>query len=286
MIKCKMCHKETKNKVYCSIECQYKGYRTKKLKKCEVCDELHSNARFCSATCYSKTNSELRKQKISKDGHWTLGRKQSIKERQLRSISGIIAWSNDISRERRLVILENVRQKYFEEHGAHLGWTEASKQKRIQTNFNLFGIEHNWNGNYGERKCDKTFEIQYGMTSAEYRQLKLFEKAGQITRIERIVETYLIKYNITYIYQFKFKNRFFDFYLPEYNILIECDGDYHHGFGVKNEDLDQIQFHTRLNDIYKNLLVETDDSIKLVRFWGSQIEDTNFEHILQQIWQK
>lgn len=41
-------------------------------------------------------------------------------------------------------------------------------------------------------------------------------------------EKVLDKLGVVYIQQFEIKSigRFYDFYLPEHNLLIECDGDY------------------------------------------------------------
>lgn len=43
MNECKICKKETKNKVYCSTECQHEGYREKKS------DRIKANCIFCGS---------------------------------------------------------------------------------------------------------------------------------------------------------------------------------------------------------------------------------------------
>lgn len=45
------------------------------------------------------------------------------------------------------------------------------------------------------------------------------------------IKEFLEKMKIDYVYQYYAKEigRFYDFYLPEYNVLIEIDGDYWHG---------------------------------------------------------
>ncbi|GAE92249.1 hypothetical protein JCM21714_1236 [Gracilibacillus boraciitolerans JCM 21714] len=49
---------------------------------------------------------------------------------------------------------------------------------------------------------------------------KVFRK----TKIEILMEVFLKEFKIAYTYSFILENRQFDFYLKDYNILIECDG--------------------------------------------------------------
>ena len=48
------------------------------------------------------------------------------------------------------------------------------------------------------------------------------------TSIERKVENQLLFNNILYVKQFKYEHGVADFWLPESNVIIECDGDYWH----------------------------------------------------------
>lgn len=101
---------------------------------------------------------------------------------------------------------------------------------------------------------------------------------------ERKIENLLINYNIIYEKQYKFhecKNKImlpFDFYLPEYNILIEFDGEQHYRaidyFGGYEKLL-----KTRYNDEIKNQYCK-DNNIKLIRipYW----EFNNIEIILEK----
>jgi len=92
--------------------------------------------------------------------------------------------------------------------------------------------------------------------------------------------------NIINIPQYKYKGYFFDFYLLEYNILIECDGDYWHGFGKLDEELDEVQTRSRINDKIKNKLVDDSPNIKLLRFWEHEIHQVDFDKkLLESIWE-
>lgn len=99
---------------------------------------------------------------------------------------------------------------------------------------------------------------------------------------EKKLNEILDKYNIKYITQYKFKDcRFkkvlpFDFYLPEYNILIEYDGLQHfeirEHFGGYESFID-----TKIRDTIKNIYCE-DNNIELLRipYW----EFNNIENII------
>lgn len=64
------------------------------------------------------------------------------------------------------------------------------------------------------------------------------------SHLEREVKDFLNDNNIDYIYQYKnkkLKKQSLDFYLPKYNIGIECQGKQHFGFGgwVENYDFEK-----------------------------------------------
>lgn len=48
------------------------------------------------------------------------------------------------------------------------------------------------------------------------------------TKIEKKMENFLIYNSVLYVKQHKYKLGIADFWLPEYNVIIECDGDYWH----------------------------------------------------------
>jgi very-short-patch-repair endonuclease len=49
------------------------------------------------------------------------------------------------------------------------------------------------------------------------------------TKIEKIVRDILLLLNVKFIREYKIGNYPVDFYLPDYNLTIQCDGCYHHG---------------------------------------------------------
>lgn len=80
--------------------------------------------------------------------------------------------------------------------------------------------------------------------------------------------------NIEYIQQYKLSaiGRYYDFYLPEYNILIECDGDYWHADPkkYKKEDLNATQKRNIRVDEQKNKYALMYGYV-LLRFWEKDI---------------
>jgi very-short-patch-repair endonuclease len=92
------------------------------------------------------------------------------------------------------------------------------------------------------------------------------------TNIERILEEMLKKNQIRYQKQFIIQdcNHCFDFYLPDYNLLLETDGDYWHGNISLFEptSMSKKQYHTDVVYTKKAFL----HGYKIIRFWGSDIE--------------
>lgn len=66
--------------------------------------------------------------------------------------------------------------------------------------------------------------------------------------------------------------RYYDFYLPKYNILIECDGDYWHADPkkYKKEDLNAIQKRNIRVDEQKNKYALMYGYV-LLRFWEKDV---------------
>ena len=79
--------------------------------------------------------------------------------------------------------------------------------------------------------------------------------------------------NIQYVSQKQFGFWFFDFYLIDYDIFIECDGDYWHAnpkIYFDQNKLNTTQKHNVGNDKRKNIFLEKENKI-LLRFWEYDI---------------
>ena len=85
---------------------------------------------------------------------------------------------------------------------------------------------------------------------------------------------FLDKLKVKYVYQFEAKEigRFYDFYLPDSNLIIEIDGDFWHANPekYKDEELRGHQKRARRVDEYKNKWALM-HCIPILRIWESDI---------------
>ena len=101
-------------------------------------------------------------------------------------------------------------------------------------------------------KCSKDFKIELDKIT---RKLIVNCKSCNTSKLENKTELILKKYKINYETQKKFKNLLgvgnrnlsYDFYLPDYNILLECQGEFHDGTAhtQSNYDFEIQQEHDR-----------------------------------------
>lgn len=95
-------------------------------------------------------------------------------------------------------------------------------------------------------------------------------KARKDTKIEIIVKEVLEKMNINFIKNYRYSRFLFDFYLIDYNFVIECQGDYWHGNTIYFKDLNHIQLKNIERDkIKKKYLIE--NNIKSLFIWENEI---------------
>ena len=100
---------------------------------------------------------------------------------------------------------------------------------------------------------------------------------------ERFARDFLDKLGVEYIYQFEAKSikRFYDFYIPSCNVLLEIDGDFYHSKGLVYEEMSPMQKKNKRVDELKNHWAAV-NCIKLVRIWESDIND-NPEGVMEML---
>jgi G:T-mismatch repair DNA endonuclease (very short patch repair protein) len=91
------------------------------------------------------------------------------------------------------------------------------------------------------------------------------------TKPEREFKKVARKNKIKYRQSYKYKGHYFDFYLPELDILVEVDGCYWHGKGLKDDELNLTQLKSRRNDKKKNKIC-LDSQKSLIRLWEDEVE--------------
>lgn len=270
---CPTCKTPTNNKKYCSRPCQNLGARKLgRRKPCERCGTETVNSRFCSAECYAPENSKLRIEHYQTVGHHMTGTTQSLELRLWRTDIMIEQWQDPEMIAKRLSGLAKARKE--SEHP--LGWSPEAIARRNATLESKGG--HNWSGDYGARQCDIVFEERYGMTSVEYRQRALF--SATVTSIEATVRDYFESISLDYEMQFKLDSKYYDFYLPTMNCLLEVDGDYWHAYGVNDNDLSEAQAKNRNNDLYKDALAAK-HGYDIIRVWGHEVRDGSFINVIK-----
>jgi very-short-patch-repair endonuclease len=88
-----------------------------------------------------------------------------------------------------------------------------------------------------------------------------------MTKPENAISLYLNKYDIKYIFQWDKHTcespignpLIFDFYLPDYNMIIEYDGQ-HHFFSIKKSDIKKKIYYDQIKDKWAK-----DNNITLLR---------------------
>lgn len=102
------------------------------------------------------------------------------------------------------------------------------------------------------------------------------------TSAEKKMINVLNELNIVFKTQLRIENSFYDFYLPEYNIIIEVDGDYWHANPelYDYDHLDQRQAKHVIKDHKKEELAKK-YNYQLYRFWESDFN--NMESVYQKM---
>ena len=103
-----------------------------------------------------------------------------------------------------------------------------------------------------------------------------FSRSGNFGTVEKFKNEILIPLNINFDHFFKPKTQkfFYDFYLPDYEIIIEVDGDFFHSNPKFYPDgpIYKTQIKNNLNDQQKNQWAK-DNGFKLLRFWENDIKN-------------
>lgn len=106
--------------------------------------------------------------------------------------------------------------------------------------------------------------------------VRVHHKFGTSKLEEDFARDFLDKLKVRYVYQFEAKDigRFYDFYLPDVNLIIEIDGSYFHSDPrlVKEENMNPMQKHNKRVDEYKDRWALM-HGIPLIRIWEKDIRE-------------
>lgn len=94
---------------------------------------------------------------------------------------------------------------------------------------------------------------------------------------ERFAKDFLERLGVKYIYQFEVKEigRWYDFYLPEHNLIIEVDGSYYHADPrvVTEDKMKPMHKHNIRVDEYKTKWALS-HGIPIMRIWEKDINES------------
>ena len=96
-------------------------------------------------------------------------------------------------------------------------------------------------------------ETKSKLSQSQIKRLSSGKYRNKETLPECLVKEELIKRKIKFISQYPYKKGIADFYIPQYNAIIECDGDYWHKYPLgTNKDLRQtIYLVSNGYDVYR-----------------------------------
>lgn len=128
------------------------------------------------------------------------------------------------------------------------------------------------------RSKDLSLKMCKSCSNSEYYVLS---KTKTNTKPERKLKEILQNNSINFKQSYKYEGYYFDFYLIDYNILIEVDGNYWHGKGLEWEKLNHTQKLSRTNDNKKSSICLEKQQI-LIRFWEDEIDENLVISIIQK----
>lgn len=187
--------------------------------------------------------------------------------------------------------------KHQKENGVwNKGETKETNETLRKMGENRLGDNNPFNIALSEGRCEvynkgKTYEELWGKQRAdEYKNsvregvAKQYSDGRTIktnTKPEREFKEILDSNDIKYKQSFFLDKKIYDFYLPEYNTLVEVDGVYWHGKGLDDNVLNETQLKNRKNDAIKNKIAK-DNSYELIRIWGDEVKQFNINKIIKQ----
>ena len=118
------------------------------------------------------------------------------------------------------------------------------------------------------KKVHKIKKVKKNISQAK----KKHKEYGTSKLEEKFAKEFLEKLGINYVYQYKAESigRFFDFYIPSANLIIEIDGDYWHSYNVEKEDMNPTQKHNKRVDEAKDKWAIF-HGIPVLRIWEHDI---------------
>jgi very-short-patch-repair endonuclease len=114
------------------------------------------------------------------------------------------------------------------------------------------------------------------ITKSKMRESAIFRLSSgkmpnKLTTPENIVKNELDNLNIKYIMQYPYKYGIADFYIPQFNAIVECDGNYWHNYPLGT-----------MKDL-RNTIYLVSNGYNVYRFWESDIKE-NIKNCIDQLY--
>lgn len=118
----------------------------------------------------------------------------------------------------------------------------------------------------------KTKKVTTTRLSDEVKKKRPHPKYGTSKLEDRFAENFLDVIGVKYIRQYEAKDigRFYDFYCPDANLIIEVDGDFYHSYGLTYEQKNPMQKHNERVDRIKDEWA-LERGIPVLRIWEHDI---------------
>ena len=118
----------------------------------------------------------------------------------------------------------------------------------------------------------KTKKVTTTRLSDEVKKKRPRPKYGTSKLEDRFAENFLDVIGVKYIRQYEAKDigRFYDFYCPDANLIIEVDGDFYHSYGLTYEQKNPMQKRNERVDKLKDEWA-LERGIPVLRIWEHDI---------------
>jgi len=262
--------KEYDTKIFCNQKCHHEYYRLKNTKICEICGKKYisyqKNSKYCSQDCANLRRS-LENEYIPCDN---CGKLVEVRKSRKRD-----------------------RKNFFCNSKCHRQYEKENytpRVKKINKICKICGKQFEVYPSYEKQSKDNGYEILY--CSIECRnndKERMTEKASNMNKIQsnkkglNLIETIMEKILNDLKLDFKSQHLMFDkflvdFYLPNYNLVIQCDGDYWHGHpsklkeGKPDKRQDKRMKLDKSQDAYMKKC-----GVNILRFWEHKIKKSEEE---------
>lgn len=224
-----------------------------------------------------KKHTEERKHKfsISRMGHpvsqETRDKISKVKKSKGLKVVFTEEWKENISKgcKNKPPVTEETRKNMSESAKNKPSVTEETKLKMSKARKGKPSPRKNFNYSKESKEKMSKSRINYIINEESFNSHKR-------TKPELKAEEILKKYNINYKEQYFIRDgkkvRFYDFYLIDYNMLIEIDGIYWHSKNIKDENIKTQKLKKiRINDYYKEELANK-KGYDLLRIWEDELD--------------